>query len=154
MKFLIDECLSPTLVEIGINAGFECTHANYRDLRGAGDPEIFNAAIAGDWTLVTNNAKDFRPDDPASPGKKPLYVGISVHAGLICLNIPDMPEKMPGGHGALVHERYFNAAIDNLPNRPPDLINKILEVDPSNPNATDPLGGNVKIKIYDFPEPA
>ena len=63
-----------------------------------------------------------------------------------------MPEKMPEGRGAAIHERYFKAAIDNLPNHPPDLINKILEVNPSNLKDSDPLHGNVNIKIYEFPQ--
>ena len=151
MKYLIDECLSPSLVHIAKDEGFDSAHVNHRGLRGKPDHVIMKYILDGDWTFMTNNADDFRPP-PGSPSERPCYVGVDVHAGLICLNIPVMPDKMPEGGGIPIQERYFKDALDGLTDILPDLTNKILEVDPVDPKHPDPMKGATSLKIYDFPE--
>ena len=60
-KFLIDEGLSPTLVQLARERGHgESTHVNWLGLRGETDWGLMPRIIEGDFTFVTNNAKDFR----------------------------------------------------------------------------------------------
>lgn len=88
MKFLIDECLSPSLVELGLGGGLRAEHAclsSGHDILE--DHHIMRRILENNWKLVTNNAKDFRPE-PGSSSLRPCYVGNSVRAGLVCLNTP------------------------------------------------------------------
>ena len=57
MKFLIDECMSPKLAELAIEAGhFESAHVGHRGLLTWKDHRLMRKIIAEDWTLVTNNS--------------------------------------------------------------------------------------------------
>jgi predicted nuclease of predicted toxin-antitoxin system len=80
MRFLIDECLSPALVSTVIEAGFECTCVRDRGLLGAKDPWLMKFLIKEEFTLVTENADDFRA----------LFGQVALHAGLVCLGAPIM----------------------------------------------------------------
>ena len=60
MNFLIDECLHTSLVEVAVERGHEATHVNYRGLSGVQDWNLMAPIREGDFTFVTNNAKDFR----------------------------------------------------------------------------------------------
>ena len=105
VKFLIDECLSLTLAGVAVEFGYvESKHVNHLGMKGCSDSEITRRAIAEDWTLVTCNGKDFRPES-GSKSTRPCYVGIELHAGLICLNL-HRGAKI--GH----HSQYFRAALD------------------------------------------
>ncbi len=75
MKFLIDECLSPNLVTIAVQAGFEAYHVAHVGKAGWKDWNVARYARQGDFTVVTNNAEDFRQ----------LYANESLHAGLVIL---------------------------------------------------------------------
>lgn len=91
IKFLIDECLSPSLVDDAHAAGFlESTCVRNRGLAGTKDWHLMTLVIAEDFTLVTNNSKDFRGEGAGEPGG--LHAKESIHAGLICLNC-----AVPGG---------------------------------------------------------
>jgi predicted nuclease of predicted toxin-antitoxin system len=82
---LIDECLSPDLVELAIDAGHvESTCLRDRGLLGTQDWTLIKRVVDEDFTLVTVNARDFRGHDQGDPGG--LYAVIELHAGLICLN--------------------------------------------------------------------
>lgn len=138
MKFLIDECLSPSLVELAWEAGYvQSTHVCHRGMTSWKDHHIMRRILENDWTLVTNNAKDFRPESGSS-SLRPCYVGISVHAGLVCLNTP---------FGSAVEEQiyFFESALEYLANLD-DLINTILEVD-----SDIDLPGKIKFNLYDHP---
>lgn len=140
IKFLIDENLSPALEGIAIEAGYPASaHIAHRGLLGAKDPVIASYALDGDWTLVTGNAKDFRPKKGSS-SKAPCYVGVELHAGLVCLNLP------PNCLGDM-QERYFRVALDEIA-IDNDMTNQILEVWPDPENTPDHL----KIERYSFPE--
>ena len=101
------------------------------------DHQIMPKIIDGDWTFVTQNSDDFRP--PAdSTSTRPCYVGYTLHAGLVCLNLK---------HGSCLQDQmdYFKAALD-FTGYPGDLVNVIVEVDPSE---NDPK--KIKLRHYDFP---
>lgn len=60
-KLLIDECLSPTLVEMAHAAGhLESTCVRDRGWLGVKDWVLIEKVVKEDFTLVTHNSKDFR----------------------------------------------------------------------------------------------
>jgi hypothetical protein len=84
-RLLIDECLSPALVQLAIDAGHvESTSVRDRGRLGLKDWELMEYVVQEDFILVTRNAQDFRGDGKANPGG--LHASAEVHAGLICLD--------------------------------------------------------------------
>ena len=78
MKFLIDECLSPTLATIARTRGFpESTHVTWIGLRSRQDWAIVRRAVDDGYVLVTNDSADFTSLMEREP----------VHPGLILLNM-------------------------------------------------------------------
>lgn len=73
MKFLIDECLHTSLVELATDAGHEVYHVNWLGLSGEADWDLMPRIIADNFIFVTNNASDFRR----------LYRDEPLHAGLV-----------------------------------------------------------------------
>jgi hypothetical protein len=85
LKFLIDECLSPELVDLARSQG----HVASTCLRDQGklglkDWQVIRFAVENDYTLVTNNSVDFRGAGHGNPGGE--HARLSIHAGLVCLN--------------------------------------------------------------------
>ncbi len=73
----------------------------------------------GDWTFITNNGVDFR-GSVNNPGSHGVYAGISLHAGLICI-------EAPGG----IEDGTPEAALRSVsvePDGKGDLTNQDLEV--------------------------
>ena len=56
---LIDENLSIELPGFAHAAGFESQHVNQLGLRTKGDPVLMRRIVDDDWTLVTNNWREF-----------------------------------------------------------------------------------------------
>ena len=78
MKFLIDECLSPSLATIARERGFpESTHVTWLGLRARRDWALVRRAVDGGYALVTHNSADFT----SLMEREPL------HPGLVCLNV-------------------------------------------------------------------
>lgn len=78
MKFLIDECLSPSLAAIARESGFpESTHVTWLGLGGREDWRLVRRAIDEGYALVINNRTDFTS----------LMRRESHHPGLLCLNL-------------------------------------------------------------------
>lgn len=75
-RFLIDENLSIELPAVAHAAGFECQHVNDIGLRTKGDPILMRRIIDENWTLVTNNWREFMARYKARA---------PVHAGLVLL---------------------------------------------------------------------
>ena len=139
MKFLVDECLSIALVDMAVEAGHvESAHVTRRGMKGWKDHQLMQAIIDDDWRFVTRNSDDFRPRR-GSTSQAPCYVGQSLHAGLVCLNLPT-------GSGRVGQMEYFQTAMDETGN-PGDLVNKVLEVDPSSANVEQAV-----LRIHNFPE--
>ncbi|MFD1880115.1 DUF5615 family PIN-like protein [Paracoccus pacificus] len=137
MKFLIDECLTLDLAQVAIEAGYpESAHLTHRGMTGLKDHTLMERVLAEDWTLVTRNSDDFRPPE-GSNSNAPCYLGIELHAGLVCLNLPN---------GALRgdHIDFFRAALDDL-GEDGDLTNQILEVWPAEEQDV------LEVERYDFP---
>jgi predicted nuclease of predicted toxin-antitoxin system len=107
-RFLIDENLSPTLVEPARERGFDAMHVNHLGLRTEADWDLLKIIAEQDWVMVTNNAIEFR-------GR---YRNIELHPGVIFL----LPAVRRGAQ-----VRLFEAAL-NYVQSSPDMINRALDV--------------------------
>jgi Domain of unknown function (DUF5615) len=135
LRLLIDECLSPDLVDLAIAAGHvESTCLRDRGLLGTQDWTLMKHVLAEDFTLVTVNAQDFRGSGQDAPGG--FYATTELHAGLICLNSVH--------HMDLNTQReLFEIALKELAELP-DLVNQVLEV-------TEEASGEVVVTVYELP---
>lgn len=137
MKFLIDECLSKRLAEMARAAGYPMSaHLSERGMLGLPDWRLMDRIIEEDWTLVTRNSDDFRPGRD-SRSNAPVYLGIELHAGLICLNLPD-------GTTARDQEIWFTALLTHLGSHA-DLTNRLIDVYPDGE-------GGLELIEQDFPD--
>lgn len=75
MKFLIDECLSPSLARVAHRAGFEAYHVAHRGWGGHSDHEILKRVVDEELVFVTNNRDDFLA----------LVNGVEIHPGLVVI---------------------------------------------------------------------
>lgn len=123
-RFLIDENLSVKLPEVAHEAGFEATHVNHLGLRTRKDWTLLDAVREGDWTLVTNNAMEF----------KDRYAYEALHAGLVLL-VPNVRRAM--------QFELLRAVLAEVA-RDPDLVNAVLEVAYDN--------DEIVIRRYEWPE--
>jgi hypothetical protein len=134
-RLFFDECLSPELVEVAIAAGHaESTCARDRGMLGVKDWTLVTHVVAGDFTLVTNNAPDFRGAGRDAPGG--LHAAQPIHAGLICLN---SAYSLDLGR----QHKLLRFALEEL-DRLPDLINQALEI-------FEEADGAVWMELYDIP---
>jgi hypothetical protein len=138
LKFLIDECLALDLAQIAVEAGYpESAHLTRRGMTGLKDHALMERILAEDWTLVTRNSDDFRPPE-GSGSNAPCYLGIELHAGLVCLNLPN-------GAIRADHVDFFCAALEDL-GEDGDLTNQVLEIWPSDEQNL------LEVERYEFPE--
>jgi predicted nuclease of predicted toxin-antitoxin system len=107
-RFLIDENLSPALVEPARQRGFEAMHVNFLGLRTETDWDLLKVIAEQDWVLVTNNAIEFR-------GR---YRDIELHPGVIFL--------LPAVRRA-EQLRLFEAALHHV-STDGDIVNRALDV--------------------------
>lgn len=138
LRFLIDECLSPELVQLAVNAGhLESTCVRDRGLSGTKDWKLIEHVVAGDFTLVTHNSVDFRGGGPVKLGGE--HAKQPIHAGFACLNsvhTMDLQRQLD----------LFQIALDEL-GAMVDLVNQALEV-------FEQEDGSVEVVIYDIPDAA
>ena len=109
MKFLIDECLHTSLVAVAERHGHEAGHVNWLGLSGETDWGLMPRILKEDFTLVTNNARDFRR----------LYAQQPVHAGLVIL----IPQVAPARQREL-----FDTFLAKL-NPDEFLVNEAIEIE-------------------------
>lgn len=135
-KFLIDECLSPELVDVALMAGhFESSCVRNRGWLGLKDHELIEKVVAEDFTLVTHNATDFRGEGPGKLGGE--HAKQPIHAGLVCID---------SEHGLdLDRQRELFAIAVEEATKEGDLVNKALEV-------FEYCDGSVEVEVYDIPE--
>ena len=108
MKFLIDECLHTTLVEVATQRGHQAQHVNWLGLSGETDWDLMPRIIAEDFTFVTNNASDFRK----------LYAQQPLHAGLLII----VPQVTPARQREL-----FDLLLEELASGP-EPVNEAIEI--------------------------
>lgn len=109
MRFLIDECLSPALVTIANERGYEAYHVAHRGWSGEPDHVILQHMIDEGFTLVTNNAGDFRG----------LVGNAELHPGLIVF---------PGGLRRDDQQSLMELAIEAA-EQAGSVLNKVIELD-------------------------
>jgi hypothetical protein len=136
VRLLIDECLSPELVKMAIDAGYvESTCVRDRGWAGTKDWELIKHVVDGDYTLVTNNSVDFRGSGPGSLGGH--HARQAIHAGLICLNAEN-------GLDLQLQLDLFKIALEELAEQG-DLVNKALEV-------SELANKDVQLTVYPIPD--
>ncbi|MGE4242456.1 DUF5615 family PIN-like protein [Ramlibacter sp.] len=134
-KFLIDECLSPELVEAAVLRGhYESTCVRNRGWCGLKDHELIRHVVAEDLTLVTCNSIDFRGQGPGKLAGE--HARLDVHAGLVCLN-------SESGLDLDLQIELFGIALDIL-DVEPDLINRALDL-------FHREDGQIDFDLYDIP---
>lgn len=111
MKFLIDECLSPELVNIAHALGHEAYHVAHRGWSGWADADIRDRLVADELVLVTNNRDDFL----ALLGAEELHPGL-----VVLLENVRRSEQV----------RLFSICVTTL-SQMISTINKVLEIDAS-----------------------
>lgn len=122
MRFLIDECLHPSLTIVAHDRGFEAHHVTRIGLTSEADWDLVRLVIERDFTFVTNNAADFRR----------LYGNQPLHTGLVII-IPQLrPQRQ---------RDIFNLTIDEIGDS--DLLNVVIEA------GID--GGVAVFNRYDWP---
>ena len=108
MRLLIDECLHTSLVEVANAAGHEAYHVAHLGLAGLTDRALMRRVRDGDYTLVSNNAIDFRR----------LYRREELHAGLILIVTQVEPEQQ---------RLLFSCALNEVGTR--EILNTAVEVE-------------------------
>jgi Domain of unknown function (DUF5615) len=102
VKILVDEMYPATVAGALEAAGIEATTVADLRLAGASDPEVFGAAVAGGYSVLTENVGDF-----ARIAAEDSTAGGHHHGVLIALS--SRFSRRPAGIGPLV------AAIQALP---------------------------------------
>jgi hypothetical protein len=135
-RLLIDECLSPELVELAIQAGHVgSTCVRDRGLLGAKDWQLVDYAVRQDLTLVTHNAIDFRGEGNSQPGG--LMSLQEIHSGLVCIGSASPMD--------IERQRYlFGIVLEEL-ERTSDLVNQAMEV-------FEAADGSVFATVYEIPK--
>jgi predicted nuclease of predicted toxin-antitoxin system len=123
-RFLVDENLSVLLPETAHLSGYEATHINHYGLRQRKDWDILKIVADEDWTLVTNNAFEFRS----------RYQKLEVHPGVVFL-IPTVPRSQ--------QIELFSAALDAI-DKTTDMVNTALDVAYA--------GNRIRIDRYTLPK--
>ncbi len=123
-RFLIDENLSPALVEPARQRGFEAMHVNHLGLRTETDWDLLKVIAEQDWVFVTNNAIEFR-------GR---YREIELHPGVVFL----LPAVRRAEQVCL-----FKAALDHIGARG-DMVNRTADI-------TFDLNRVAIVTAYDLP---
>jgi predicted nuclease of predicted toxin-antitoxin system len=109
VRFLIDECLHTSLVQVANAAGHEAHHVNWRGWSGFKDYQLREIIVREQFVFVTNNARDFRK----------LMETAELHAGLIVI----VPSVTPA-----VQRGLFERAIDEA-SKITDMTNKVIEIE-------------------------
>ncbi|MXW87411.1 MAG: toxin-antitoxin system, toxin component, PIN family protein [Boseongicola sp. SB0673_bin_14] len=111
MKFLIDECLSPSLATMARMHGCpESTHVAWLGLRSCQDWALVQRATEYGYATVTNNSADFIT----------LLERVPDHPGLVCIDV---------AHGLMsldVQQRLFEYALAQIGGT--DLSGRIVRV--------------------------
>jgi predicted nuclease of predicted toxin-antitoxin system len=123
LRFLIDECISSSLLQAAYTAGHGAQHVTRLGKSGASDQELARYAAEQDLIIVTNNARDFRK----------LMETVDVHPGLVII----VPNVISSDQRKL----FDNALAWIREQTLADLVNQVVEVDFDD------------VTIYDLPQP-
>ena len=110
MQLLIDENLSPKLVQFLAEKGLFAQHVAHIGLAGWSDPAIWRHAFEQDRIVVTNNAADYIT----------LASAIELHPGLIVIRESGLTRDQQW--------QWLERVVDNLLGTGETLINGIVEI--------------------------
>ena len=118
MRLWFDEDLSPTLVKLARELGFDATCNRDRGMLGSTDRELRRAVQAEGFVLVTDNLADFRP----------MYAAAGLHPGLIAV---------PAAYGRATQRELTRAVLAHIVGvaaqageAPADfMVNRLAEID-------------------------
>jgi hypothetical protein len=130
-RLLVDECLSTTLPQVAHQLGFDCSHINHLGLVSTKDWDLVDTIVDGNWTLVTNNAIEWR-------GRYRSSTTLLIHPGVVFV-IPNMRR--------LEQQRLFAVALSWVRGqRDPGnaLVGRALDV-------TVDRAGHPVLRSYDLP---
>lgn len=111
MRILIDECLSPALVTVANDLGFEAYYVAHRGWAGYTDGQLMREILREEFVLVTNNRDDFLG----------LIRGVELHPGLIVF-LDNVRRS--------VQLDLFAIAL-SAATALPSMINRVIEIDAS-----------------------
>lgn len=123
VKLLIDECLHTSLVKVATDRLYEAYHVVHLGMSGLKDHELMLRIRDEDFTLVTNNAIDFRR----------LFRKEQIHAGLVII----VPNVAP-----TIQRALLAAVLDYIGDR--ELVNRAIEINLS--------GYTTEIEEYETPK--
>lgn len=112
IQLLIDECLSPALVDTAAAFGYAAYHVTRRGWGSLSDPQLLSRLLDENLTFVTNNWRDFRP----------MIARTEVHPGIIAILVNVRRTEQVELFSAAL--RFIAAATPPL-----DMVNTVLEVD-------------------------
>lgn len=110
MRFLIDENLSPTLVQRLAEREHPAEHVAHSGLQGTSDPELWQHAFDNDLVVITVNASDFLR----------LAADVALHPGLIVLRSESVTREESW--------QWIEPVIRHIDEHALDLTNKVIEV--------------------------
>ncbi len=122
VKLLIDECLHTSLVKVATDRFYEAYHVAHLGMSGLKDHELMLRIRDEDFTLVTNNAIDFRR----------LFQKEQIHPGLVIV-VPNVPPA--------IQRALLETVLDYIGDR--DLVNRAVEITLS--------GETAEIEEYEIP---
>ena len=109
VHFLIDECVSPLLVQVANDFGYPATFIHHRNWGSLKDEQICPRLLEEDLTLVTNNREDWAE----------LLGNSELHPGLVVIR-----ENVPRARQIAFFAQCL-LALSALPS----LVNTVIEVD-------------------------
>ena len=124
VRLLIDECLHTSLVKVATDRLYEAYHVAHLGMGGLKDHELMLRIRDENFTLVTNNAIDFRR----------LFQKEQIHPGLVII----VPNIVPP-----IQRELLEILLDYIGDR--DLVNRAVEITLS--------GDTAEIEEYDIPLP-
>jgi predicted nuclease of predicted toxin-antitoxin system len=110
VNFLLDENLSPRLVQHLGGKGIPAQHVAHVGLSGARDADVWRYAYEHDQVVVTVNASDFLV----------LAAGVEIHPGLIVLRSRGLTREEQWA--------WVEPVVDAVVRLREDLVNKAVEV--------------------------
>jgi predicted nuclease of predicted toxin-antitoxin system len=108
-RLLVDECLTPELVPIACEFGFEAYHVAHIGLSGEPDRIVFQRVMNDNFLFVTNDREDWNA----------LISRVDLHAGLLVIRPRCRRE---------VQKTLFRTALVEV-RAVGGLLNKVLEID-------------------------
>ncbi|HET6765210.1 MAG TPA: DUF5615 family PIN-like protein [Longimicrobiaceae bacterium] len=112
IRFLIDENLSPRLVEVAAGFGHAAFHVVHRGWAAMEDAQVFRRAREEDLTLVTNNWQDFEG----------MLRREEIHCGVVVI-LPAVRRDR--------QIELFRAALEAIRDHELDMLNTVVAVDES-----------------------